>query len=744
MKSSVKLKVKHLVMIAFTVFLIFPLAMIFLIPQIELGLVKYKHSTGITVAREQVIELLESNIFPSQKYSLIQNHLLGGEWLGDYDIYVGPTMSTSIIEEESQLFSWEEKKPYLNDYLENGPVDYPLINAAVQLAAEAVRNGDEARAEGIYKLAKERLNHPDYSYLISELELSFVKLYIQSGNPDKAENFLETIDIHRGDFYYQAEKVKYEALILLHKGENHAALTKVKEGMTDFEKAWDAEGNEDSIEYSAVYEDLERLNYTIDSSTGELTTVSGNISRKDGTPIAQAGVFLRESSMVNRSVGPDEFYQVTTDDSGNFEFQNVVAGSYQIFVGFHYDQIDGYTWPVDLNDWIYADGGEITYDITLAPLMEVYEPVNGTVLKYDEIEFSWEPVSGAAYYTLQFSIIDDGLTYSLGLDMEARESTITIPVESIYNLASSSIMGVDDTEWEYFNPAYYLGFENSHGVYSWSVQAFDEKGNLITRSDGYRLAGDSIGNLPILYLQQRELTKADEWLIEGKLEEALRQYKEDIEVNPKDTHSLRMITRIIGIQADGDYSKLLELQLPYYKQLIELTGDPSYIFWVLDHYYRERDWRNYQIWFEKYKAASKGGIDPFVKSYHANALMFQGEYKKAAELHKEAIEAGGDHRYIGNLLALEIYLGADFEKVIELANVYPYHEHIAGSEGFVHWASLLQSVKKDVEADEEALKMLKQGLKLYFTDEQAELENWKQKTSKSNFVKLINLLEVMN
>lgn len=744
LRNRIVLKVKHLVMILVTIFVFLPFSAVYLMPQLELGIVTYKHRAGKIVGKEVVLELLESKLFDFQKYELIGDYLIAGEWMDEYEIYIGPSMSTSTHAEEKNMFKWEEKEAYVEQYLKFGPIDYNLKNAAVELATVAARNHDETRIKEVYTLAKERLQQVNDPFLQGELELSFIKLYLQYGDLTKAKEMLAKLVLPEDQSYLQAEKTKYEALSLLLNGQGEEALEKVQTGLEQYEKAWEEEGNEDPIEYSVIYEDLKRLESQLVASSGygNVTTVSGNVSRLDGTPIPLAGVFLREASRVNTSVRPDEFYQVKTDQNGNFTFHNVIPGDYQIFVGFTTEQIDGYTWPVELDDWLIIDGSEeVTYDITIAPLIEVIEPANETVVTSEEIDFHWEPVERAAYYELGFQIEREGVIRGFILDERIEGNKVTLPIEKIYNMPSVGIFDAEDIENEYFDPVTLLGFENPDGRYSWNVLAYDVEGNLLTRSDGYRLGKDTIGNLPTMYLQHRELTREDELLVDGKLEEALDGYLEIIEKDPTDTHSLRMITRLIGMQAGGDFAKVESLQHPYKKRLAELTDDTYYHFDVLYHYYSKRDWENYQNWLEEHFNPERFESNLYMKAIHANALMFQGKYEEAATLHKEALKMGGYHSSIGELLALEMYLDKDMEEVYALALEYPYAEYVTGREGASRWINIIHEIKKISEEDKEEMEVLKEGLEYYFTENEKALEQWKNRSPKSAFLMAIQMLE---
>lgn len=43
--------------------------------------------------------------------------------------------------------------------------------------------------------------------------------------------------------------------------------------------------------------------------------------------------------------------------------------------------------------------------------------------------------------------------------------------------------------------------------FSWNIEALDADGRLITRSNGYRLNEDTVGNMPFFYLKEESLLR---------------------------------------------------------------------------------------------------------------------------------------------------------------------------------------------------------------------------------------------
>lgn len=734
-------------MILLSVFIILPLSSVFILPQIELMIAKHHLANGELRGKEQILSILEDRISPSQKYKIIQDYFFEDDGLDNYDIYIGPGSTTSYVDAESVRFNWEEKRPYLEDYLENGPVDYYLVDTARYLAGEAAQKGDFEQVEAIYNTALDRFEKSGDDFQQYELYLTRIRMLLKANQLALAEKHIQDVltKIPEEQSYYQAEAAKYYAENMVRQGKREEALAEVQNALKEYEADWEKEENEEPIEQVVVYEQLKRMENHLQISTnlytGKTATVNGKVMREDGTPIAHAGIYLREASNVNRSISHDERYQVITDEKGNYEIENVIPGSYQLYAGFMFDDIDGYTWPVNMEDWIDVEGGEnIPYDITLAETMEVESPVNGEVLKEDAIHFVWEEIEKASYYMLEFYVEEENVSYGYTLDAQFTEAETTLPIETIYNLGTNFILSKEETREDYFNPATLLGFANPKGEFSWGVLAYNEDGKLLTQSGGYRLNEETIGNLPFLYLRERELTKADELLLDSKLDEALAGYKKAVEKNSEDVHSLRMITKLIGIEGDGTWETLDSLRNPYVEKLATLTKDTAAIFEVMNYHYELKNWEEYQKWYDFYKEEQNGSEDPYSKGIHANALMYQGEYAEAASLQTEALQEGAGNQFAGNLIALEFYLGASMDRLLDLAKEYSYIHYDYENGPDINWEKSLNEIQEELEIHPDAIEELKEGLEYYFQDDTEKIQAWK-KTANPSFEKLISSLE---
>src|SRR5690606_29650512 len=170
------------------------------------------------------------------------------------------------------------------------------------------------------------------------------------------------------------------------------------------------------------------------------------------------------------------------------------------------------------------------------------------------------------------------------------------------------------------DPLSLLAYTNPENRFHWNVIAYDKDGELITKSNGYRLDDKTIGNLPFFYLKERELTNADRLLLDNKVDEALEEYKKNYVEDPDDIHSLRMITRLIGAQEEDYRITEKEETIPYLEELAIKSPSESTAGRLAMHYYEQYDWDNFHKWFDPYLDKEEE-FDSYNQSIYASALM---------------------------------------------------------------------------------------------------------------------------
>lgn len=720
----VKMKVKHLVLSTVSVIVLLVLFISFLQPQLETWGISRQLASGETEqAKERIIENIESK--SRNRLQLIEKYMISPAPGAHYDIYVSPSgIMGPGPEAAERYYTLEESAPYLLEYLEKGPAgdthrkaadilsvyyygegDYENLSLSLQKAAARYDNNSEHYHELKLRNIEQAVNFQEFEAaeaLIDQYEKEVPESY-----PDAR---LQTAML-KARFYMLQDKTEEALAVLDTAMEDYREHERqLLEEMREYDPDYTDEFQEDSY-YLTVAEDLKTSIESMDDNAGG-ASIEGRITRSDGQPLANAGVFLKDEPNVMRtSPSPfDEKYGTVTGPDGSYSFHGVAPGSYQVQVGLLLEQVDGWSWPADMYEWVDLEADEAEqYDIELTPLINISGPKDYETLENETITFDWEDYPDAASYTIFLGIEVDGGAGSLsvGFMEEIPESQITFEADDLYAKAVGFSFG--DEEWDSVQPESLLAFANVHGSYFWYVHAFDEDGEFIGQSNGYRLKEETMGALPFFRLQEREMTEADNLLMYGKAREALALYKENVAENEDDIHSLRMITRINGLD-----EKNAEETAEYQKRLYEVAPDEGNLFHIIEYYFSAGDWVETAKWFSRYQEeVPEGKQSSYVKALYGITLTRLGDLEEARDVFREVMEEDRSNEYIGNLLALELYLGTDREKVQEMAweNKERFYETL-------DWTPLVE----DLESVEE--QSLMEALRLSFEGNEEELERF--------------------
>lgn len=744
---KIRLKVKHLVLITASALASVLLMIFVIVPQINLYMTEKRLDKGNADAKEDIIKMMDGNILQSQKWKIIREYMLDDDLFYRFDVYVGPSFSSqSNPDDLNTHFTWSQKLPFIQEYVEKGPINGNLNIAAKNLSTYYEEKDQWKKAEQVLTDASKRLYENSYQYDHQELQLERGKLLLRYDEPQKAEQFLQemTEDLNASDNHVKDEIAELHVETILRQGNLEEAHQEVKDELASFEDQKQTDP-ESYPETNGAYEQLQSLERHLSialNQNGEASVgVSGKMVGSNGEPVKNAGVFLRKEYEVNSSVSEDEPYQTTTDENGHYEIRGVVPGNYQVSLGFTFDQIDGWTWPVEMDDWVDIDGSkDITYNITLNELMDIKKPVNKQKVNDETVHFAWEEVEGAAYYNLNVGMDIDSGSASSGLKTHLKETQLDVPIEELYDQHTGIMFG--DKE-ESVDPLQLLGFTNPENRFSWSVEAYDSDDNLITSSDGYRLNEETIGNLPFFFLQERELTEADHLLLDKKEEAALSAYMENHEDNPDDLHSLRMISRLIGMKGDGTVEERDELAHPYIKELAKRTESEQYVTELVEYYYDHREWSALDKCFDQYSDLVDGHSNEYMQGIYANALMQQVKLHDAREAFKKTMKMDDSNRFVGNWLAVDIYLDESFSKALEIAKTNP--ERPLG-DAHRNWEEMITNLKDEGSShhSNDYFEELKDTLELYFEDNEEKLSEWIETTDNKamkSFIKALQEIE---
>jgi len=748
---KIRLKVKHLIFILIGLLVVIPLTTFIIMPQAQLYIGGKQLAAGEPIGKEKIVQVLEQPLFPNQRWGIIRKYMMDDGGSQQFDVYVGPS-STQVNNQPPGLhFTLEEKKPYLKEYLAKGPVDGYLTTAATMLSHVYQQEGKFNKADEVLKQASERYSTSQFSFNQEELELERIKLRISQTKYEGAKELIEELKdkITSENFHSLGMLASLEAEIMLREGRLEEGYELVNSELEDYQHNWEEEKQEHpedpDMGTPVALEHLESLKgyleRTMDMQSDGVTTVKGKIVRSDGKAVPYAGVFLRQEQAVNHSVLEDEPYQVLTDEDGNFEFSGVISGSYQLYLGLTFDQIDGWTWPVEYGDWIQIDGQETEYvEVTLHPLLELHSPVNQEAIKTDTMEFEWEPVEGAAFYDIHLGVELDSGSIGTLFKTGITSNTLTVPLEELYN-QQVGVMFEDEEDWSSVDPISILAFTNTENKFSWSVKAYSQDGKMITQSNGYRLDEENIGNLPFFYLQEREMTEADKLFLDKKVKLAFEKYKENYAKNPQDFHSLRMIVRLMGIEAMQTGKTREEAVLPYLIKWAEVSEDANTMFELADYYHKRREWKEYDSWYKRYMDAAGDAPSEYALGLHATALMKQGKLAEAKQTFQQAMELDNENRFVGNWLAVELYTDADgsYDSARGLAKMYP-ERGFESRDWYGMIGKMITEKKEFPDYDQD----LKHALELYFNENHESLNQWIEATDKIQLKNFIQALIEIN
>lgn len=697
----IKIKVKHLVS-----FVLLPASLLILLFNfLPSSKAQMEESPAIqsNLARTELLQKLESTT-GSKRMELIQTNIIDKEHGYDpyrYDVNIGPSMSQWNQDEPSisDLLP-EDKIALLEEYILDGPANNTRIFAAKLLVYEydALGRRDDGD-QALYTAAKQLDSN---SSVAKKLALLRAERALNRGDIITAEAVLEqTTFPSENQEDLNAQKAWLTGRVLFTKGEGQKALAEVDNGLASYKKFWQdihtagpSSSSAPEIGTSETEMQLEALKSAIQSAVdmGSTSTavVSGTLTRSDGSPVSRAGVFLRAESEVHHSITEAEPYRIVTDDKGRFEFHGVIPGFYQLQLGLSYDQIDGWTWPVQYDDWIEVKPDDrLNESIVLQPLLELQSPINQETITGQSVDFSWKAVKGAAYYRLSGGVSMVGSSFSSQIRDYITDNQVSIPVDELYYNSGFSY-GSGGEGFESIDPLSFLVFMNPEARFSWNIEAFDADGRLITRSNGYRLNEDTVGNLPFFYLKERELTTADRLLLNKNPEQALEMYQENVLDDPQDAHALHMLVKLLLAKSSITKDDSLEDRaIPSLQKLIQLHPYSNCAFTLTQYYFDHKDWKSYNEFHSRYNELNSIELNSYVRSINATALLHQGKLKEAREQFAIALEHDNSHRFIGSYLAAELYAGESLSSVLTLAERYP--EHSFGLNGY-RWPQMVKQL----------------------------------------------------
>ncbi|WP_368503641.1 carboxypeptidase-like regulatory domain-containing protein [Alkalihalophilus sp. As8PL] len=573
-------------MLAFSLCYVYLLA-----PIVEERKVERAFSQGEPNANELIINLIDRANTDSQKLHYIEKYMLMYSFCCPIkDVYLSPSMSHWQEEQSWHGFTLEEMVPYLEMYVERrGNVDGVHYQEAVVLLTDyyAFHTSILEATEYVEAKRDDFIDRSTMIHMPRELTMKLVELYIDGEQYTKAWSLIEEYEqeqLHLEEdeewkVIQDGELLEWKVELLIQEQKVEDAISRITDWQKRVQSPEDGGSYDIEERLASMLEQLKKIDASFSYGT-----VSGVIANENGEPIIGAEVYLRTEQQSSHSIHPEsEKYRAITDHNGFYQFDHVVPDSYQLGVGLDFEQIDGYSWPVAIDERIKVSSGEeVDYDVTLVQLLEVNHPVNDHVFTGNEMEFSWKEDRTAASYQLAVTTYFDGGSITHIVKEGIEQPEVEISIEDLYH--SAFYVSFAEPKERYssmLHPEQQLSYAHSEGRFSWYVISVDEKGKEIRRSTGYRLNEELAQDIPFFQMKQRTLTSADQLLLRKKVDQALSSYQHDIEQREgiEQEHALIMATKLLEHKKEregDDNGEIRRVMRGYIEQLYELTGREEY------------------------------------------------------------------------------------------------------------------------------------------------------------------------
>ena len=228
---KIRIKVKHLVLLAASVLVFFTLLFTVLLPRAELNTALRQLNAGNPAGTNTVLNLINASSTSSKKkWELIRKTILENtpDTLAHaFEVYIGPDSTWSTGSTKTTI-DWEQRLPYLEDYVAHGPTnDLYLARAAKQLAFYYNSEGQVDQAVKALETAEQRLRNSKSPSQWQDLLLMRANLYVTNDDYASAEALLDQIQEEQlggSDFDWNGKIALLRGELLLRKGEPQEAL----------------------------------------------------------------------------------------------------------------------------------------------------------------------------------------------------------------------------------------------------------------------------------------------------------------------------------------------------------------------------------------------------------------------------------------------------------------------------------------------------------------------------------------
>lgn len=428
-------------------------------------------------------------------------------------------------------------------------------------------------------------------------------------------------------------------------------------------------------------------------------SISGTIT-KEGLPYAGVYVYVQSKTYSNTAQSPPDYVAKTkTDKDGKFSIEGLLAGNYQIGLGVPAHTLEGYTLEKkDVMSMLsVVEGRQTNIDLRFVKTLKLISPVGGEQVNAESVTFRWEPVPGAKTYSLyagpvtidesgaitahSFAPVTTGIT----------ENSITLSLEN-FDLKRPLTISYDQNG---VSPDVVLGPMYPGRPFTWGVYAYDENGSELSSSRGYGSLY-SQRDLPVVSIEGHITNNGDRLLLEYKYQEAISAYKEALEKNPKDIHSLSALAKLSHYGLNKTREDYLEAA-GYYRRILDIVDAPELRYSLADVLFEAKEYREALIVYENIKEQE----DNWLTYYKIGQCQFLvGKIDKAFRSFDRAAAMENGRYMQGYPVAAALVVGCTY-KAIEYAGLV--------DEGANYLNDLKEYSAKGFLVDEQVVDLIEQG-----------------------------------
>lgn len=569
------------------------LAFLFMGDRLLVGMVKSLNEWGRTEASTATLETL-LQLFPSSEHAAegllymakmtppVRPDPFVPRTTFTGDLSSLPGMVYSIKHRATWGSAYEgsasEKIGYLERLLEEFPDSTWRMEAIAELGFTFIALG---RYEEAAQWMQQAWNHADYAATDPEIGLYLAQAYLNMGDLDRAmETLVETRE--------KAEEVNASPDLLF-------SIALAFENLGAYEQAYELATSYPS--HFGMTNLRFRLNRTFNQmvGNGEPPSLIG-VATMNGESLAGVRIVLVLATGNTRYYPATAAAQAITDANGRFELYGIPPGTYQIALALpaqmaressiHFEGVLDTMRPPTV---AIAEGEttEIAVRFERSPLFTHVQVIDQE--PYPVLELAWEEDPRAAFYRIgliqkaRISPSAEITMHAILADInawtfEAPEARISL--EELYRHSTDHPRSTGLPEGEIDLTAL-LGFRHPDVSAHFYVQPIGADGELLGNSQGeWDGLSEVRRNLATVELPSRR-TVADELLLQRNYDAAIAAYKEQLEQNPNDLHSLYVLWALhtYGTDHSGSHQDLA-LGKHYGERLLELMENRVVRDWV--------------------------------------------------------------------------------------------------------------------------------------------------------------------